>query len=259
MENARLAGTGLTDDAILGGRLRLKQPRHGHRFGHDAVLLAAATAAVAGDHVVELGAGVGAAGLALAARVPGVTVTLVEVEAELADLAAENARRNALADRVRVVALDVAAPARAFAKAGLRAASAAHVMMNPPFNDPRRQNVSPDPRRRLAHEAALPLSAWTQSASRLLASRGVLTLIWRADGLADVLAALGPAFGTIAVLLVHPRPDAAAIRVIVRAEKGGAGALSVLPGFFLNDNVGGPTEAAETVLRQAKSLPLAAN
>jgi hypothetical protein len=58
----------LTDDAVLGGRLKLYQPARGHRVGHDAILLAASTAAAAGDVAVDLGAGVGAAGLALASR-----------------------------------------------------------------------------------------------------------------------------------------------------------------------------------------------
>src|SRR3954471_22182461 len=88
----------LTDDAVLGGRLRLRQPRRGHRVGHDAILLAAAADAGPGDHVVDLGAGVGAAGLALAVRQPGVNLTLLEVDPELAALASENAVRNGLAD-----------------------------------------------------------------------------------------------------------------------------------------------------------------
>ena len=76
---------------MLGGRLRLRQPARGHRFGHDAILLAAACPARAGEQVVDLGAGVGAAGLALAARVDGMPVTLVEIDPQLAALAAENA------------------------------------------------------------------------------------------------------------------------------------------------------------------------
>ena len=113
----------LTDDAVLGGRLHLLQPRRGHRFGHDAILLAAATPGRNGDRAVELGAGVGAAGLALAARVPGLRMTLVEIDERLAALAAENATRNHLADRVGVAALSVAAPASDFAAVGLAAAS----------------------------------------------------------------------------------------------------------------------------------------
>ena len=109
----------VTEDAVLGGKLRLKQPSVGHRVGHDAILLAAACPARAGERVVDLGAGVGAAGLALARRVDGVKVVLVEVDAALAALAAENAQLNGVGARVSAVALDVAAPARAFAAAGL--------------------------------------------------------------------------------------------------------------------------------------------
>src|SRR5215475_13456262 len=94
-----------SDDAVLGGRLRLLQPRSGHRFGHDALLLAAAVRATAGELALELGSGVGAAGLALAARIPGVSVSLVEIDASLAELAQENARRNRLSDRVSAYCL----------------------------------------------------------------------------------------------------------------------------------------------------------
>ena len=90
-----------SDDAVLGGRLRLRQPLRGHRVGHDAILLAAATGARAGEQAVDLGAGVGAAGLALAVRVAGLEVTLVEIDPALCALAADNARRNGLGDRVR--------------------------------------------------------------------------------------------------------------------------------------------------------------
>ena len=95
--SGRLAD-GITEDAVLGGRLRLRQPKRGHRVGHDAILLAAACPARAGDKAVDLGAGVGAAGLALAARVAGTSVTLVEIDPKLAALAAENARLNRSGD-----------------------------------------------------------------------------------------------------------------------------------------------------------------
>src|SRR4051812_11589044 len=153
-----------TDDAVLDGRLRLRQPARGHRFGHDAILLAAACPACAGEQIVDLGAGVGAAGLALAARVDGSLVTLVEIDPQLAALAAENAQRNGLAARVRAVVLDSAAPARAFTAAGLQPESVARALMNPPFNDQVRQRTSPDRSRRLAHAAtAATLAAWVRT------------------------------------------------------------------------------------------------
>jgi tRNA1(Val) A37 N6-methylase TrmN6 len=250
------AGTpSFSEDAVLGGRLRLRQPMHGHRVGHDAILLAAATPARSGEHVIDLGAGVGAAGLALATRVPGAVVTLVEIDAELATLAAENAQRNELAARVLV--LDVTAPARAFVSAGLMPEQAARAMMNPPFNDPARQRASPNRQRRIAHVAPRDLLAnWVRTAARLLSPRGTLSLIWRADGLDDVLRALEGAFGAVAILPVHGRPGGAAIRVLVRATKGSHAPLSLLPGIVLSNHAGEPTAQAEAVLRTGAVLPL---
>src|SRR3954453_2738629 len=106
-----------TEDAFLGGQLRLRQPTTGHRAGHDAMLLAAATPVRSGDRVVDFGAGVGAAGLAVAKRVAGVGLVLVEIDAGLAALARGNAAENGLA--ADVVVLDVTSAAEAFAGAGL--------------------------------------------------------------------------------------------------------------------------------------------
>ena len=246
-----------TEDAVLGGRLILRQPRRGHRVGHDAILLAAATGARAGEHVVDLGAGVGGAGLALAARVPGLTVTLVEIDAGLCALAASNALTNAMGERVRAIACD-AEDTAALGRAGLTRGSVDRVLMNPPFNDAARQNVSPDPRRRLAHAAGPGLLArWVAAAGFLLKPHGVLTLIWRADALGDVLTALKPDFGAVAVLPVLPRSGAPAIRVLVRAERAGVGAMRDYPALILNDANGKPSVAAETVLRAGEILAMA--
>src|SRR6516164_6698643 len=191
-----------SEDALLGGRLVLRQPLRGHRFGHDAVLLAAATPARTGEHAIDLGAGVGAAGLALARRVEGLAITLIELDPNLAALARENAARNALANRVRAVCLDVAA--------------------------------------------------------RLLRPQGALTLIWRADGLAEVLAALASGYGAIAIMPVYPKPGAAAIRVLVSAAKGSNAPLTLLPGLFLADSDNKPSAQAEAVLRDGVALVLRA-
>jgi tRNA1(Val) A37 N6-methylase TrmN6 len=253
--NSKPAADGITEDAVLGGRLRLRQPRRGHRVGHDAMLLAAACPARSGAKVVDLGAGVGAAGLAVAVRVPGATVTLVEIDPKLAALADDNARLNGLDGRARAVTLDVAAPSRAFAAAGLGAESVTAVLMNPPFNDPARQRASPDAARALAHAAPRSLLVpWVKTAARLLRARGTLTLIWRADGLSDVLAALAPAFGALAVTPVHPVADKPAIRILVTAVKGSRAALALLPPLVLADASGRPTAAAEAVLRDGLAL-----
>jgi tRNA1(Val) A37 N6-methylase TrmN6 len=132
------------------------------------------------------------------------------------------------------------------------------VLMNPPFNDLARHNVSPDAQRRLAHAAGPDLlRRWVDSAANLLKPGGVLTLIWRADARADALDALRMEFGAVAVLPVLPRPDAAPIRILVRAVKGAGSGLKEEPGLVLNDAAGRPSEAAEAVLRGGAVLPLA--
>jgi tRNA1(Val) A37 N6-methylase TrmN6 len=255
---AERRGADVTEDLVLGGALRLRQPGRGHRVGHDAILLAAACPARAGEHLVELGAGVGAAGLAVAARVADLAVTLVEIDSELAALAAQNAALNGLAARVRSVNLDAVAPGRAFAAAGLAPDSVARVMMNPPFNDPAVQRVSPDRRRRLAHVAPREiLPAWVATAARLLRPRGTLSLIWRADGLAAVIAALDRAFGAVMILPVYPQAAEPAVRILVRATKASRAPLAIVPGLVLNDASRQPTPEAEAVLRAGATLALA--
>jgi tRNA1(Val) A37 N6-methylase TrmN6 len=255
--HSREPSSDVTDDAVLGGRLHLLQKRRGHRVGHDAILLAAATSARQGDHAVDLGAGVGAAGLALAARIGDIAVTLVEIDPELAALAAQNIVRNGLDRQVHVANFDVTAPPEEFEAAGIALGAADRVLMNPPFYSPTRQNLSPDPGRRAAHVAPPgTLAAWVEAATRLLHSAGTLTLIWRADGLADVLAALDHRYGGIAVMPVHGRAGQPAIRALVGARKGSGAPLVLLPALVLNDERGKPTAEAEAVLRGAKDLPL---
>lgn len=247
---------GLTEDAFLGGKLRLRQPKSGHRAGHDAMLLAAATPARSGDRVVDFGAGVGAAGLAVAKRVDGIDLVLVEIDERLAELARDNAISNAIA--ADVVVLDVTSAPGAFGAVGLMPDSADIVLMNPPFNDSARHRGSPDKSREIAHVAtAATLEGFVHASRRILKSGGVLTLIWRADGLAEVLMALDRGFGSLTVLPVHAEASSSAIRVLVRAIKGGKAPLRIHAGLVLNDESGVPTQQAQEILTGKGSLPLA--
>lgn len=245
-----------TQDRFLGGRLLLRQPKSGHRAGHDAMLLAAGTAARCGDRVVEFGAGVGAAGLALTRRVGALDLVLVEIDPDLAELARENAIVNQLAAQVRV--FDIGAGAETFAAVGLTPDSVDAVLMNPPFNDAARHRRSPDAQRRIAHVAtATTLTGWVNAARLILKSGGALTLIWRADGIAEVMAALARGFGGIALLPIHGTADAPAIRILVRAIKGGKAPTVIHPGLVLNDGAGKPNQVAQAVLTGQDVLPTA--
>jgi tRNA1(Val) A37 N6-methylase TrmN6 len=245
-----------TEDAFLGGQLRLRQPKSGHRAGHDAMLLAAATPARSGDRVADLGAGVGAAGLAVARRVAGIKLLLVEIDAVLAELARSNAAANAIA--ADVIVLDVTSAAGVFAAAGLLPDSVDVVLMNPPFNDPARHRASPNKARVSAHVAtAATLESWIHASRRILKSGGVLTLIWRADGLADVLAALDRGFGSLAILPVHGDAATPAIRVLIRAVKGGKKPTEMQAALMLNDELAVPNKQVQEILAGKGILPLA--
>jgi tRNA1(Val) A37 N6-methylase TrmN6 len=246
----------VTEDAFLGGKLRLRQPKSGHRAGHDAMLLAAATPARPGDRVADLGSGVGAAGLAVAKRVDGIGLFLVEIDERLAELARSNARANAII--AETIVLDVTSDAERFVFAGLVPDSVDVVMMNPPFNDAARHRASPDRARQLAHVAAeQTLEGWVHAARRILKSGGNLAMIWRADGIAEVLAALDRGFGSLVILPVHADAASPAIRVLVRATKGGKAPTRLLSALLLNDEAGRPTPQAERLLAGKELLPLA--
>jgi tRNA1(Val) A37 N6-methylase TrmN6 len=246
----------VTEDAFLGGQLCLLQLKSGHRAGHDAMLLAAATPARPGDRVADLGSGVGAAGLAVARRVADIDLVLVEIDATLASLARANAAANAIA--AEVIVLDVESAAGAFAAAGLPPDSVDIVLMNPPFNDPVRHRVSPDRARETAHVAtATTLENWIHAARRVLKPKGVLTLIWRADGVADVLAALDRGFGSLQMLPVHADVTTPANRILIRATKGGRAPTQIQAALMLNDKPGVPNKEVEEVLAGKGILPLA--
>ena len=252
----RTGAADVTEDLFLGGQLRLRQPKRGHRAGHDAILLAAATPARAGHRVVEFGTGVGTAGLALARRVAGLDLVLAEIDPTLAEMARANAADNGIA--AQVLAFDVTASAEAFAAAGLGPDSADIVLMNPPFNDAGRHRASPDPARQAAHVAAADtLERWTHAARRVLRSGGVLTMIWRADGLPQVMTALERGFGSLGILPVHPAPASPAIRVIVTAVKGGRAPPALHPGLVLQDREGAGAAEAAAVLSGKALVALA--
>ena len=223
----------LTEDAFLGGRLRLRQPRKGFRSGMDAMLLAASIPARPGESALELGCGAGAAILALGARVPGLALSGLELQPPYAALARANAALNALP--LEVLEGDVAAP-----PPGLRDRAFAHVLLNPPYYDRAASTPAADPGRDIAHGGPVPLAAWLALAARRLRPGGTLSVIQRAARLPEVLAALPATLGSPEVLPLPPRDGQPAATVLLRARKGGRTPFRLLAPLALHDGPAGP-------------------
>lgn len=241
----------LTHDAFLCGKLHLWQPRRGYRAATDPVLLAAACPALPGQSVLDLGCGVGAAALCLGARVPDLRLYGLEVQPDYAELARRNAVENGLP--MQVECGDLADMPRTL-RIGFD-----HVIANPPYY-PRGGTPSPIAGRDTALRAEIGLGQWVRAATPRLAPGGWLTLICGADGLPEVLAAMGTKLGSAAVLPLTPRDGRPALRIILRARKTGRAAFRLLSPFVIH---AGPahdgdresyTTRANEILRMGGSL-----
>jgi tRNA1(Val) A37 N6-methylase TrmN6 len=247
----------VTDDALLGGRVRFLQPEAGYRVAIDPVFLASAVPAQAGERVLDIGAGTGAASLCLAARIPECRIAGLEIDPATVRIANENVRRNGVADRVNVMIGDVVRP-----PSRLAPGSFDHAMANPPYLEATRATPPPNAARAAAHveataSAGADLAAWLRFALLMVRTKGTLTLVHRADRLDHVLAELRGLAGGIVVFPLWP--DAAAKpakRVLVRAVKGSAQPMRLAAGLILHEVDGRYPAAADAVLRHAQGLEL---
>ena len=249
---------GLSDDAFLGGRLQLLQPRHGYRAGIDAVLLAAAVEATdaATANLLDLGAGVGTVGLCAARRIASLRVTLIEREPELCDIAAKNIQRNGLEARVRCVRGAVGTPFGQLAAAGLADESFTHVVANPPFMAPGTGTNSKSRLKAASHglQDGQSFDDWARFAARMLRPDGSVILIHKADTLFEVLSSLDGRFGAATVLPLHPRAGEPANRIIIKAIKGRRTRLTFMPGLTLHGEGNSFTPRLDSILRHAAPL-----
>ncbi len=241
----------LTQDAFLCGKLQLWQPRQGYRAATDPVLLAAACPALPGQSVLDLGCGVGAAALCLATRVADLRLAGLELQADYAALARRNAIENGIA--MQVEQGDLADMPKALRR------DFDHVIANPPYY-PKGGTPSPNAGRATALQIDTPLGDWVQAASRRLAPGGWLTLICGADGLPEVLAAMGGKLGSASVLPLAPRAEKPALRILLRARKTGRAAFRLLAPFVIHHGASHDgdresyTPRASQILRGGESL-----
>ncbi len=205
------------------------------------MILAAAVPGGFNGQAADLGAGAGAAGLAVISRCPSASAVLVERSPEMANFARESlalSENAALAGRVRVVEADVTLPGKARSAAGLGDNSFDFVIMNPPFNA-RDDRATPDELKKDAHVMDGEMwESWLRTGCAITKAAGGLALIARPESLPDILPALKGRYGGIEMVAIHPREGAAAIRVVLRARRGSRKRLAVMPPLVLHEHAG---------------------
>jgi tRNA1(Val) A37 N6-methylase TrmN6 len=227
-------------DAFHRGRFHLVQPKgRGHRAGMDAMLLASLVDAEGAVSVADLGAGAGAAGLAVAARLAHARVTLVERSPEMIAYAArslELAENATLAGRISLIEADVTLTGRARVAAGLVDDVFDHVIMNPPFNDAG-DRKTPDALKAEAHAMTEDLfESWIRTAGAIMVPGGQLSLIARPQSIAEIIDACGRRFGGLEVTPVYPRAGENAVRILVTAIKGSRARLTLRAPLLMHDD-----------------------
>jgi tRNA1(Val) A37 N6-methylase TrmN6 len=243
-----------TFDGLLNRRITFEQPETGYRVAMDTVFLAAAVPVHTGEKVLDLGCGAGGAMLCLAARVPGVFVTGIEVQNDLVKMCRRNIARNNFQDRLEAKCGDVSQNLNS----NFLSSSFDHVMMNPPYHDEARHDASADETKRTANtEKEGGLSLWIENAARALKPSGTVALIHRADRLDDIMNQAGKFFGAFEILPLLPAPGAAPKRVILRAHKGKNTPPRQCKSFVLHEKDGRYTEAAESISRYAQAVEFA--
>lgn len=242
----RMDLTEIDEDGFLEGRVRVRQTARGFRSGLDAVMLAAAVPAKAGDTALELGAGAGVASLCVAVRVARCDITGVELDGALVELANDNAAANGLAAQARFVEGDALALPRQLRK------GFDHVFANPPFHGAEGE-TSPDASRAQALQDQGDLSRWLETGIKRTAPNGTFTAILRADRLKLALEAL-PDTG-VRLFPLWPKAGEAAKRVLVQVRRGQRAPLTLLPGLVLHEADGRYTADADAILRGRTALP----
>ena len=236
----------LTEDALLGGRIRIRQPARGYRVNIDTLLLAAAVEAPSGARLMEAGCGVGAALIAVAARSENTQLLGVERDQNIAALARENVASNAMSSRIEIAtgdALDRGANWGVFAG----------VFANPPF-DRENETRAPAEARRHAHITEMSLGQWVAALADRLSGGAALTLIHRAAKTGELMAAFEGRLGGVELIPIRPYAEAPAKRVIARARKGSRAPLRLLKGLDLHDRSGAKYTAEVEALARGEAI-----
>ena len=224
-------------------RLHITQPPSGYRYAIDALILARRARPAPGAHIVDIGTGCGVIALVLARNYPNIRITGVEIQEELAAMAAANAAANSMADCIRIERQDIRMIDRS------RTGPADQIICNPPHTARHAGRINPLSQKAIArHEIMMSLDDLLAAAGRLLKKNGRLVTIYPARRMPEVLrkmqtAGLEPEIRR----MIHFKPDRPAARFLVEAVKGGPARTQVLPPLFIQHINGEYTPEARAI------------
>ena len=246
-----MAGTSLiredeTVESLFGGRLKILQKKKGYRYTIDSVLLAHFVEPKKGDRIIELGAGSGVISLLLAFRNPGVRVTGLELQAELADMAARSVSINGLEGRVKMICGDVRKAAEF-----LETRSQDVAVFNPPYRKMGSGQVNPATEKALArHEIAGSIADFLKAASHALEAGGRICMIYPCSRMVEAIHRMRAGkMEPKRLRMVHSRPGSRGDFILVEGMKGGGEELAVLPPLFIYKESEGYSEELEALFR----------
>ncbi|MCI5060604.1 MAG: methyltransferase [Alphaproteobacteria bacterium] len=235
---------------LLNKRVKLHYVPNGFKPGLDTVMLAASCPVKAGEHVLDMGCGVGSAGFCVLARVKGVHLMGVDIQGDHIDLAVRNARMNSFHDQSEFIAADI----RNFGTDEKHQNQFDHVICNPPYLESGKHVRSPSDEKATAmghEEHDISVEDWVIAAFNTLRGKGTLSLIHRADHLDKIIQALGKRFGGIEIIPLWPRAGEEAKRVIIRAQKHSKSPAKLHSGIVIHGKDGEYTNEAQAILRDA--------
>ncbi|MBQ9738232.1 MAG: methyltransferase [Alphaproteobacteria bacterium] len=234
-----------TVDDFLGGLIKLRQPKIGYRATSDAVMVAAAVPAKEGETILDVGCASGIVGLCIGARVPNLSITGVEIQPELVELACQNAALNG--QNLTVIEADISKKVPE-----LHGIQFHHVVTNPPFytETPARQSRQVE----MAYKQVVPLKKWIDFCLRHLRAKGTFTIIHRAESVPEILSLLNGRLGGIRLIPIWPKQGVNPKRVIIQGIMNSKKPFEIHSGFVMHHHDDTRTDEAERIMREGVSL-----
>lgn len=247
MEKWRKAGERIDD--LQFGRMHILQKPGAFCFGTDAVLLADFAAARVGEHVVDFGTGTGILPLLIASRAERTVFDALEIQADMAEMAARSVQMNALMERIRVHHADLRGAAELL---GYECADL--LVCNPPYGRAGAGLLNPEDTKALArHETACTLPEIAQSAAKVLRNGGRMCVIFPAPRMLELTDCMrAQRLEPKRMRLVYARADKAPKLLLLECIKNGRPMLHMLPPLLMSEMDGSPTAEVERIYRMAR-------